>query len=181
MPNSHTGFCNDTFLRELLLKGAESMPQIQLPIFPEGITDITNEIGFKKEDGRIVYFNGHLPVFMHDEHDIKTFRMITSQFIATGLVKQRDIAETFGIPLVTVKRAVKLYRQKGPKGFYKERKGRGAGVLTAEVLTKAQELLDQGKQLWDIGKELHIKTNTLNKAIHAGKLHRRLKKKMNKQ
>ena len=51
------------------------MPQIQLPIFPEGMTHITNDIGFVKKTGKITYFNGgNLPVFMHDEKDIQTFR-----------------------------------------------------------------------------------------------------------
>jgi len=153
------------------------MPQIQLPLFAEGMTNITNELGFKKEDGRVVYFNGHLPVFMHDEDDIQTFRMITSQFIITGLAKQRDISETFGVPLITVKRAVRVYREKGPKGFYAPRRRRGAVVLTEEVVRRAQELLDEEIPVSEIGQTLHIKVNTLNKALHAGKLHRVVKKK----
>lgn len=157
------------------------MPQIQLPLFPEGLTSITTEIGFKKENGMVTYFNGHLPVFMHDAQDIQTFRMITSQFIVTGLAKQREIAETFGISLVTVKRAVKLYRQKGPKGFYAKRNGRGTVVMTEAVLTRAQELLDADTPLAEIGSELAIKTNTLHKAVLAGKLHKVLKKKQIEQ
>ena len=157
------------------------MPQIQLPLFPEGLTSITTEIGFKKENGMVTYFNGHLPVFMHDAQDIQTFRMITSQFIATGLAKQREIAETFGISLVTVKRAVKLYRQKGSKGFYAKRKGRGAAVMTERVLTRAQELLDAETPLAEIGIKFAIKPNTLHKAVLAGKLHKALKKKQIEQ
>jgi len=148
------------------------MPQIQLPIFPEGTTLITNELGFTKRDGDVTYFNGHLPVFIHAEDDIQTFRMITSQFITTGLVKQVDIVETFGVPLCTVKRYAKLYREKGTKGFYEPRRRRGAVVLTDEVIRKVQELLDEGKTPSEAGKCFGIKTDTLNKAVHAGKLHR---------
>lgn len=36
------------------------MPQIQLPIFPEGTTAITNELGFIKKDRKITYFRGWL-------------------------------------------------------------------------------------------------------------------------
>ena len=86
------------------------MPQMQLPIFPEGVTHITPELAFMKKDGRVVYFNGHMPVFVHDEHDLRTFRMITSQFIVNGNVKQARIAQVFGLPLITVKRYTKLYR-----------------------------------------------------------------------
>lgn len=151
---------------------------MQLPIFPEGMTEITNEVGFVKKEGKITYFNGHLPVFVHDEKDIQTFRMITSQFIVTGLVKQADIVKAFGVPLTTVKRYVKLYRKKGIKDFYKPPARRGAVVLTLEVLSKVQILLDEGKELGEICKIIDVKTNTLNKAVHAGKLHRNKKKLM---
>ena len=97
------------------------MPQMQLPLFPEGVTHITPELAFMKKDGRVVYFNGHMPVFVHDEHDLRTFRMITSQFIVNGNVRQSRVAEVFGLPLITVKRYTKLYRDKGPAGFYAER------------------------------------------------------------
>jgi hypothetical protein len=39
------------------------MPQMQLPFFPEGVTHITPLLAFRKEDGRVVYFNGSMPVF----------------------------------------------------------------------------------------------------------------------
>jgi hypothetical protein len=53
------------------------MPQLHLPMFPSGVTQITEELAFWKKDGNVTYFNGHLPVFSHAEHDIATFRMIT--------------------------------------------------------------------------------------------------------
>jgi hypothetical protein len=67
------------------------MPQLQLPIFPDGVTHITNQLAFRRQDGQVTYFNGHMPVFSHAETDIATFRMITSQFCVTGHVKQSDI------------------------------------------------------------------------------------------
>ena len=73
------------------------MPQLQLPIFPDGVTYITNQLAFKKEGGQVTYFNGIMPVFSHAESDIATFRMITSQFCATGHVKQSDIIRAFGV------------------------------------------------------------------------------------
>ena len=77
----------------------------------------------------------------------------------------------------TVKRYVKLYREKGPKGFYETRQRRGAVVLTTEVIKAAQELLDEGEELTEIGKKLGVKANTLSKAVHSGRLHRTDKKK----
>jgi transposase len=94
-----------------------------------------------------------------------------------GNTKQSDIAKAFGIPLVTVNRAVKLYRQEGPKGFYAQRKTRGAAVLTAPVLAEAQELLDEGLEPSAVAERLSIKPDTLSKAVRAGRLRQRAKKK----
>jgi len=47
------------------------MPQVQLPIFPPGVTPITSEVAFQCEEGKVYYFNGHLPVFVHDKEDLE--------------------------------------------------------------------------------------------------------------
>src|SRR5260370_15724504 len=107
------------------------MPQLQLPIFPDGVTYITNHLAFRRQDGQVTYFNGHMPVFSHAETDIATFRMITSQFCVTRHVKQSDIIPAFGVASISVKRSVKIYREKGPKGFYAPRVTRGPAGLVA--------------------------------------------------
>jgi transposase len=78
---------------------------------------------------------------------------------------------------VTVKRAVKRYREEGPKGFYAQRKTRGAAVLTAEVVAGAQSLLDDGLETAEVARRLELKPDTLSKAVRAGRLHKPSKKK----
>ncbi len=153
------------------------MPQLHLPIFPEGVTHINALIAFEKRDGIVTYFNGHMVVFSHEESDIKTFRMITSQFCVQGVARQVEIQKAFGVPAVTVKRAVKRYRDHGPKGFYQPRKMRGPAVLTEDVLAKIQSLLDTGTSIPDIARELELKADTLHKAVKAGRL-QKVKKKL---
>jgi len=152
------------------------MPQIQLPIFACGVTNITSELGYEKRDGRVTYFNGTMPVFSHSEDDVATFRMITSQFCANGNCTQPDVVRAFGVPLSTVKRYCALYRSKGAAGFYTPRTRRGAAVLTEPVLREAQERLDEGQVPSQVADGLAIKRDTLQKAIKAGKLHARKKK-----
>jgi len=43
------------------------MPQLQLPIFPDGLISITEDLAFQREDGKVVYFHGLMPVFQHDQ------------------------------------------------------------------------------------------------------------------
>jgi hypothetical protein len=38
------------------------MTQGQLPFFPQGVTEITNVLAFKKEDQKVTYLNGLMPV-----------------------------------------------------------------------------------------------------------------------
>src|SRR6266403_5088220 len=97
------------------------MPQLQLPIFRSGLTSITEDLAFQQENGKVVYFHGLLPVFQHDEKDLKSFRMYTSQLIANGTVRQRDIVRAFGVPLATVKRYMKVHRQQGTAGSFSNR------------------------------------------------------------
>jgi transposase len=140
------------------------------------VEHITSELAFEKKDGQVTYFNGHMPVFIHDEQDIPTFRMITAQFCINGNAKQAEISRAFGVTLISVKRAVKRYREKGASGFYEEPKRRGPAVLTAEVLKEAQERLDEGLEPSEVAELLGVKSNTLAKAIRAGRLHKAKKK-----
>ena len=159
-----------------ILNSGAPMPQMQLPMFPDGITHITPELAFMKADGRVTYFNGQMPVFAHDEDDVRTFHLITSQFCVNGNAKQSEIARAFGVSLISVKRAVKCYRDKGPQGFYAPRGRRGPAVLTAPVLASAQALLDEGQSVPEVAQQLGLKRDTLAKAVAAGRLHRGVKK-----
>jgi transposase-like protein len=154
-----------------------AMPQAQLPFFPSGVTLINSNLAFEKKDGVVTYFNGTMPVFSHDEKDIKTFRMITSQFYVNGNATQAEICRAFGIPAITVKRAVKKYLEEGPAGFYRSRTPRGATVLTEAVLKEAQSLLNEGNTVGEIADRLDIKKNTLDKAVLANRLVKPGKKK----
>lgn len=148
------------------------MPQLQLPVFPQGLTSITEDLAFQQEDGKVVYFHGLLPVFQHDQEDLKSFRMYTSQLIANGMVRQRDIERAFGVPLATVKRYMKVHRQHGAAGFFQQQqRRRSANVLTAEVKQRAQALLDEGKSVPEVSREIGVAGTTLHKAIQAGRLH----------
>jgi transposase len=152
------------------------MPQVQFPFFPEGVTHITALLAFSKQDGRVTYFNGSMPVFMHEEEDRASFQMITAQFCVNGNAKQADIVRAFGVTKISVKRAVKRYREEGPKGFYTPRKRRGPAVLTPAVLAEAQHLFDEGLETTEVADRLGVKRDTLSKAVRAGRVHKAVKK-----
>ena len=149
------------------------MLQMQLPIFPSNLTLINRQVGFQKKDGRIYYFCGQLPVFSHEEDDFASFRFITAQLVLSGNVKQIEIAKAFGVPYISVKRSVKRLRERGAHGFFAKPKGRSPHVLTPEVVEKAQRFLYNGHTPSVVAKKLNLKANTINKAIQAGRLHKK--------
>lgn len=153
------------------------MPQILLPLFPGGATEITETLSFSRTDETVTYFHCGMPVFSHDQSDRASFRLITAQLHVTCGAKQADIARAFGVPQITIKRAVKLYRQAGPKGFFAPRVTRGSSVLTEALLEQAQSHLDDGQSAPMVAELLGIKPNTLTKAIRAGRLRAPAKKK----
>src|SRR5437773_3445734 len=63
------------------------MPQLQLPMFPAGVTEINTRVAVEAKDGRVCYIHGHLPVFQHDEKDVWSFRMFTSQMIVNVVAR----------------------------------------------------------------------------------------------
>lgn len=103
--------------------------------------------------------------------------MITAQFCVNGHTRQSEIARAFGVTAISVKRSVKRYREQGPGGFYQSPKRRGAAVLTPTVIQQVQQMLDEHQALAEIASKLDLKSNTLAKAIQAGRLHKPAKKK----
>lgn len=152
------------------------MPQLHLPLFPSGATEITATLSFCRADDTVTYFYCGMPVFSHDKDDRASFRLITAQMHVTSGAKQADIARAFGIPKINIKRAVKLYRAKGSAGFFAERVYRGAVVLTEPVMQQAQGQLDAGQSPRAVAALLEIKPDTLIKAIRAGRLRAPVKK-----
>jgi transposase-like protein len=152
------------------------MPQLQLPIFSSGMTLINANLGFVRDDNSLTYFYGHLPIFSHGIDDQRSFRMITSQLYVNGSASQAEICRAFGVSPISVKRSVKLYREKGLAGFFEQPRRRGAAVLTPAVLQEVQGLLDEGLEIPEIAKRQGLLADTLRKALGAGKLHKPLKK-----
>ena len=152
------------------------MAQLQLPVFPAGVTQLSADLGGSCRAGRVSNFYGTLPVFTHGEQDVPSFRLFTSQLYLEGKVKQADLVRVFGVSAISVKRAVKLYETAGPGGFWRARPTRGPSVLTTAVLQQAQAQLDQGRTLPEVATQLAVQRDTLRKAVRAGRLHATVKK-----
>jgi DNA invertase Pin-like site-specific DNA recombinase len=152
------------------------MPQIQLPVFPAGSTEINSGLAFECRDNQVTYFNGHLPVFTHAAHDLASFRFFTTQLIINGSASQSEIVQAFGVSLTTVKRYTRKYRREGGKAFFAPPRRRSGSRLTPECLAQAQRLLDEGLEVPELSRRLGVLATTLHKAIQSGRLQIRKKK-----
>ena len=153
-----------------------TVPQIQLPVFPAGSKEINPDLAFECRDNQVTYFNGHLPVFRHAADDLATFRLFTTQLIVNGSASQSEIVEAFGVPLTTVKRYTKKYRQSGSKAFFAPPRRRSGSKLNPERLAQVQQLLDEGLEVPELSRRLGVLATTLHKAIRSGRLRVRKKK-----
>lgn len=152
------------------------MPQVQLPLFPSGTKAINEVLAYERREDQVVYYNGHLPVFTHRTDDLGSFRLFTTQLIVNGTATQEQIVRAFGVPLTTVKRSCRRYRERGAEAFFKPPARRQGSRLTPERLAEAQRLLDQGQRVPEISAALGILPSTLHKALKDGRL-RGVKKK----
>lgn len=99
--------------------------QLLLPLFPVEATLINNLVGVQKKENTVYYFNGSMPIFMHNQSDIDSFRYISSQLIVNGVCKQKEIVNCFGVSDISVKRWVKRYKESKELGsFVSKKKGR---------------------------------------------------------
>lgn len=146
------------------------MPQVQLPMFPSGCVEINRDLACRVDGEKVVYFNGHLPVFTHAKKDLASFRLFTSQLIVEGGATQGHIAKAFGVPLVAIKRSTKLFRERGAVGFFQSAPRREGSKLDSQKLEQARGLLLQGLTLRSIAERTGVLVDTLRKAIAAGRL-----------
>ncbi len=147
-----------------------------MPLFPSGTTLINEALAYERREDQVVYSNGHLPVFTHEAKDLASFRLFTTQLIVNGTATQGQIVRAFGVPLTTVKRGCRAYRERGAAAFFKPPARRRGSRLTPERLAEAQRLLDQGLRVPAISAALGILPSTRHKALADGRL-RGVKKK----
>jgi transposase len=147
-----------------------TIPQALLPLIAEDATRISDLISVVRQDGQWFYFCGTQPVFQHPESDLRTFRMFTAQLCVQRACKQAEIIKAFGVSKSSVLRSVIKYREEGIAGFYQSRRGRGAWVMTPEVIQQAQQRFKEGQSKAEVARELDIPYDTLRKAIDQGRV-----------
>lgn len=114
------------------------------------------------------------PVYRHGPSDLDHFRLTIAQLIDSGCCRACEIIRTFGISKSHVDRTMRLYREQGAAAFFTDHKRKrtksGGKVMTEEVLSSAQALLDEGTAKADVAAELGVAYETFRRAIWDGRL-----------
>ncbi|MEL7290630.1 MAG: hypothetical protein AAGJ67_01820 [Pseudomonadota bacterium] len=152
------------------------MPQLFLPVIPQGTTIINGQVSVDNRHDEWFYFLGGIPIYSHQAANKKLFRLHTSQLINAGACRPIDIIKTFAVSKSSVMRSLRQLRERGAESFFEARASRKNGhVFTAEVLQQAQQYLDQGMLPNEVARELAIKRDTFGKAISDGRLKKSLR------
>lgn len=118
------------------------------------------------------YFFGCFPIHRHGAGNRSGFLLAVSSLVEGGACRQKDILQVFGVSRSCLARAARRYREKGADGFLSAplRGRRGGTVLTAEVLSELQRLLDEGASRRAAAEEMGVLYGTLCKAVQDGRL-----------
>lgn len=147
--------------------------QLLLPIFPADSIQVSDAVSVAVRGGFVWYFHQGMPISSHAVDDLASFRMQTSMLCDNGACKLAEVVRAFHVTSISVKRALKQYRAKGPRAFFGQpppAKRRGPAVLNEQVRQDAQACLDAGMSLTDTAKRVQVKRDTLYRACKQGRL-----------
>ena len=145
--------------------------QLLLPIFPDETKMITESLGVFKLDGLVYYLHCGVPIYIHSEEDIQSFRYITTKFIVAKLCKKSEIQKCFGVSYDSINRDVnKVNEQEGSGFFSKEGRHGSPYKLVAPVMEKIQKGLNEGKSNCQLAREANVSEGSIRYAINTGKL-----------
>lgn len=126
-------------------------------------------------DGRVVLFHAGGPVFAFQEDDREGRRLaaavLTSPEVA--LAPPKALARALGMGRSTLFEIRQRYREAGAAGLQSAKTGpKGPHKLTADVLIRAQVLINRGTSNRAIAKELDVSEGVLRLALKRGALRR---------
>lgn len=146
------------------------MGQILLPFFPESTRMITPILGVHKQGEEVYYMYCGMPLFIHNENDLRMFRYVTSRILLNGYCKNDDIVRFFCVSPQSVKRYKRLLSKVGEAGFFTDARKGTSYKLTPKVLERIQTRLFKGDSNSLIAREEGLSEGSIRYAISTGKL-----------
>ena len=139
-----------------------------LPLSPPEATPVGACFSMATRGEAITYFSNLQPFDCHAAEDVNARHLRMARFHVVSGVGQGELANTFGVSRSTVTRAVKLFRDEGADGFFKQRRRRARTVVDAPMAKRAQAMLAQGLSGRAAARQLGVSPSTFNENLRAG-------------
>ena len=146
---------------------AGRLSQLPLPWIPDGAAEVTRGVGLESfpDGGGAVWVHG-LMTFCWDGGDEAGRRLAAVQLAEVKAATQQQIADAFGIGVVTLWRWLDGYRRDGLAGLAAGKRGpKGPSKLTPELTQLIGELAAQGKSQAAIAAAAGVSTFAVRTAL----------------
>jgi len=150
--------------------------QMQLPIFPSSTKLINSSVGIFEKEDIVYYLHNGSPIHCHDRNDLNSYRYITAELVVSGLCRPIEIAKTLGVSNRNIQRYAKALREKGANWFFNREENRGrAHKVTDELLTDAQQMINDFYSVADVARLLKVTEGALRYHIKKGNIKKKWK------
>lgn len=144
---------------------------MQLPLFPEKTKLINATLGVLIKEETVFYLHNGSPIFCHEQSDLNHYRYILGNLVEMNLCSCRELSDALGIPMRSVQRYAKAYRQKGSDWYFRrEQKRGGYQKLKEDAMDKVQALLNQSVPVAKIAREVGVTEGAIRYHIRNAKL-----------
>ena len=150
--------------------------QHRILFLPTDAERVSEHLAAVRHEGRLTFFDASGPIFSCREDDEGMLRLAAAIFTepSLGLAGPSQIAKVVGRHRSRVHEYRKQYREGGAVALEVKRRGpRGASKLKGSVLTRAQELLDEGLSNCKIAEQVGVSEQTIRKGLKEDRLVRR--------
>lgn len=149
---------------------------MQLPLFPSSTKLINSSVGvFEKED-LVYYLHNGSPIHCHSRNDLNSYRYITAELVVSGLCKPGEIAIALGVSNRNIQRYAKALREQGAGWFFSRQEKRGrAHKLTEDILSDAQQMINDFYSVKDVARLLGVTEGALRYHIKKGNIKKKWK------
>lgn len=146
--------------------------QMQLPLFPSNTKLINSTLGVVlKDDDMVYYLHNGSPIFCHEEADLKSYRYILGNLVEMNLCNCGQLSKALGIPIRTVQRYAKTFREKGSDWYFHREEKRGScHKINEQAMDEAQQMLDEFISVAQIARKLGVTEGAIRYHQRTGKL-----------
>ena len=143
--------------------------RLALPV-PTAV-EVNDTVSFLDDGDNVAYFAAGVPLFTHGHGDVVGQRVAMTQILALELAKPKELSAALGLGRTTLWRQQLRFEAQGVAGLAGEKHGpKGPHKLKEELLSKAQELLDEGKSNYEVARLIGVTEGTVRHAKRQGVL-----------